>query len=315
MRACSRCGKEAVTYLAYRGDHLCSAHFRGFVERRVRREVREQGRIPRGSRVAVGVSGGKDSVTTLRLLHGILAPRRDVTLVAVTVDEGIAAYRPAGIDIARRTAEELGVAWSLVTYREEAGLTLDEIVARKTEGLPCTFCGPLRRRSLNRAAREAGASHLATGHNLDDVAQSVLMNTLRGDLGRMARLAPHAAPATGPRGAPDGLVPRLLPLRSLPEREVALYAILNGWEYHDGECPYAAGATRGRIRDMLLALEEAEPGTRHALASGGARLAIALRAAAPADAPRAATCASCGEPCASRATICRGCEMIAALPR
>ena len=307
MRACARCGQEAVVTLAYAGEDLCAKHFGAVVERRVLKEIRRQGPYPGGSKVAVAVSGGKDSVVALRLLHRVLAPRRDVTLHAVTVDEGIAAYRPPSLAVAEKAAADLGVPWTLVSYEDEAGVTMDEVVARKTEGLPCTYCGPLRRRSLNRAAKAVGATHLATGHNLDDVAQSVLMNTLRGDVQRAMRLGPH-------RETVAGLVPRLMPLRAVPEREVALYAILNGIPYHDGECPYAAGATRGRYRDLLLQLEEDEPGTRQRLVAGGDVVAAALRAAHPQGEPPGA-CATCGEAVAPGKATCRGCELLAALPR
>lgn len=292
--------------LAYAGEDLCERHFTGMVERRVLKEIRRQGPYPPGARVAVAVSGGKDSVVALRLLHRVLSPRRDVSLHAVTVDEGIEGYRPASLAVAEKAAADLGVPWTLVSYAEEAGVTMDEVVARKAEGLPCTYCGPLRRRSLNRAAKSVGATHLATGHNLDDVAQSVLMNTLRGDTSRAMRLGPH-------RETVPGLVPRLMPLRAVPEREVALYAILNGIPYHDGECPYSVGATRGRFRDLLLQLEEDEPGTRQRLVAGGDVVAAALRVAHPQGEPPGA-CATCGEAVAPGKATCRGCELLGALP-
>lgn len=293
------CGKPAVIFVPYSGQRLCAEEFCEFVERRVKREVRRQGPYASGSVVAVGLSGGKDSVVALRLLHGIFAPRRDVRLVAVTADEGIAGYRPPSIEIARRHAEALGVEHVLVAYRELAGSTMDELVPAHPERTPCAMCGPLRRRALNEAARRAGATHLATGHNLDDVAQTVLMNVLRGDVDRLARMAPHEDPI-------PGLVPRIQPLRTVPEREVALYAILKGWEFHDGECPYAGPAHRGRIRDLLLDLEEGEPGTRHSLLAAQERVAALARAADGGPATLSG-CAVCGSPASG--AVCGACAV------
>lgn len=303
LPSCSKCRESAVHFVRYSGQHLCRTHFLDFVERRVKRDVRHQGPYAKGTHVAVALSGGKDSVVTLRLLHAIFRENPTVRLSAITVDEGIAQYRPPSIEIARRQCEELGVAHHLASYQGEAGVTMDEVVLADPATKACATCGPLRRRSLNAAAKRAGATHLATGHNLDDTAQSVLMNVLKGDVDRLARLGPH-------RDAKPGLVPRLMPLRSIPEKEVALYAILQGWEFHDGECPYAPEATRGKYRDLLLALERDEPGTRHALVAGYDRLAPLI--AAGVERAEMSECERCGEP-TSGARLCAACTRVDAL--
>lgn len=296
--ACS-CGAPSVYLARYSGEHLCEAHFLRFVEKRVHRELRQQGPFKRG-RIAVALSGGKDSVVTLRLLHETFRENPKLELAAVTVDEGIASYRPPSIEVARSHCEEIGVPHEVLSYEQTSGVTMDKVVAHPSRAhLPCAYCGVLRRKNLNEAARRVGATHLATGHNLDDVAQTLLMNHLKGDVERLARMGPHRADQVLP-----GLVPRILPLRAIPEREVALYAILRGWSYHDGECPYAQDATRGRYRDLLLQLEEETPGTRHALLAGYDRLAPLLRT----QAPTLAACEACGEP--SSGPRCRACALL-----
>lgn len=297
-QACS-CGKGAVYFARYSGEHLCPTHFCESVERRVRKEMRKQGPFKRDETIAVALSGGKDSVVTLRLLHEILKENPRITIRAVTIDEGIASYRPPSIETSARHCKEIGVEHVVLSYEETAGVTMDKVVANPLRTMaPCAYCGVLRRRNLNEAARRASATHLATGHNLDDYAQSILMNHLRGDTDRLARLGPHSADRVTP-----GLVPRILPLRLIPEKEVALYAILRGWEFHDGECPYSVEATRGRYRDLLLDLEEKEPGTRHALVAGYDRLAPLLKSGAALSA-----CESCGEP--TSGARCRACALV-----
>lgn len=288
-------------FARYSGEHLCPEHFSRSVEKRVKRELRKQGPFPSGSRIAVALSGGKDSVVTLRLLHETFRDTR-VEVVAVSIDEGIAGYRPPALEVARRHCDELGVEHVVLSYEETAGVTMDRVVTNPLRTLaPCAYCGVLRRRNLNEAARRARATHLATGHNLDDYAQSILMNHLRGDVERLARMGPHR-----PGRVQPGLVPRVLPLRLIPEKEVALYAILRGFEFHDGECPYSVEATRGRYRDLLLDLEEREPGTRHALVAGYDRLAPLLKSEAILGA-----CAECGEPTSGER--CRACALVATL--
>ena len=293
------CGAPSVYLARYSGEQLCEEHFLRSVEKRVHRELRQQGPFKHG-RIAVALSGGKDSVVTLRLLHETFRSNPQLELAAVTVDEGIASYRPPSIEVAAEHCKELGIPHEVLSYEETSGVTMDKLVVHPARAhMPCAYCGVLRRRNLNEAARRVGATHLATGHNLDDVAQTLLMNHLKGDVDRLARMGPHRAGQVLP-----GLVPRILPLRAIPEREVALYAILRGWRYHDGECPYAQDATRGRYRELLLQLEEETPGTRHALLAGYDRLAPLLRE----EGGTLRACEACGEP--SSGARCRACELI-----
>ncbi|MHB8586975.1 MAG: ATP-binding protein [Thermoplasmatota archaeon] len=274
-RSCSRCGGTAILSIPYSGQRLCKSHFIEFFEQRVKHEIRAQGPYPGDEKLAVAVSGGKDSIVTLRLLQEIMGERRGFQLICITIDEGIAGYRPEGMRVAKATAEELGLPFHTTSYKDLVGKDLDTLVA-DAQALPstptaCGICGPLRRRALNAAAQAVGARKLATGHNLDDMAQTVLLNILRGDVAAIGRMAPHATSL-------PGYVRRIVPLRTIPEREVALYAFLRGFTYHDGECPHSGEAERGHVREMLLDLEERTPGTRHRLLAARDRMAALVAA-------------------------------------
>jgi len=295
---CDRCSAPVVEWIRYSGEHLCREHFLEFVERRVKREVRRQVELRGGERIAIGMSGGKDSSATAVLLDRFFGNRRDLELVGVTVDEGIASYRPAGIEFARRLCARLGIEHRVVAYEDTAGHTMDEVVSLDYHAIPCSYCGPFRRQALNQAARDAGADFVATGLNLDDTAQSILMNVTRGDIEKLARLGPHES-------RQPGLVPRIQPLRMIPEKEVYLYALLRGIEFHDATCPYAARAQRGRFRDILHRLEETSPGTRHAIVRGYDQLRPLLQTKYPPA--ELAACARCGEPTVNE--VCKACEL------
>ena len=295
---CSKCETPAVTLIRYSGQHLCAAHFRDFVERRVKREIHRQVELLGGERVAIGLSGGKDSSTTTVLLHDILSPRRDIELVAITVDEGIASYRPEGIEHAKALCGALGIEHRVVRYEDTVGWRMDDVVAADPEAIPCSYCGVFRRNALNRAASDIDADYVATGLNLDDTAQSILMNVARGDVEKLARLGPHDHPQ-------PGLVPRLQPLRAVPEKEVYLYAMVRGIRFHDGTCPHAERAQRGRFREILNRLEEDSPGTRHAIVRGYDRLRPLFADHFPP--PELSECVACGEPTAN--LMCKACEL------
>lgn len=296
---CSTCEAPAVIDQPYRGRHACATHFARSVEERARRELGRQ--LPRrGVRtVAVALSGGKDSAVALALTHAYLRDRPGVRVVAVSVDEGIAGYRARTLAAARALAERLGISHRVVRSESEIGWTTDAAATRLPTTVPCSFCGVWRRRLLNRGARDAEADALVLGFNLDDLAQTVLMNLVRGDLDHLVRMAPH-------RVTQPGLVPRVAPLALVPEREVFLYARLRGLPFDHGECPHAVRASRNLFREIVWRLEEAQPGTRQSLLRTHDRLARLLLAEAEFGAP--GRCRSCGE--ASATTLCRTCEYL-----
>lgn len=301
MSLCDKCGRQAVIFVRYSGAHLCKEHFSDFVERRVKHEIREQVDLKGGERLAVAVSGGKDSTVALELLHRILGRRGDLKMCAVTVDEGIQGYRDSSMPMVARMCDRLGIEHIVVSFREMYGTTMDDISRLSREQSACSYCGVLRRRAMNSAARGWGATHLATGLNLDDTAQSILMNFARGDVERLARLGPH-------RRVQPGLVPRIQPLRTVPESESLLYAMVNGLEFHDLECPYAPEAVRNEYRAVLAQLEDQFPGTRHSMLRSYDRLKPAMDSSFE---PAALGSCACGEPTASER--CKTCELLAKL--
>jgi uncharacterized protein (TIGR00269 family) len=255
---CIKCSKEAVEYIRYNGSYLCEEHFLEYVERRVKKEIRQQVDLDGMSKVAVALSGGKDSSVALYIVHQALRQRRDISVVAITVDEGISGYRPVTMERARQLTEMLGVEHHLISFQEEVGRTMDDMVKVTGQKGPCTYCGVIRRRCMNKVAREVGADVLATGLNLDDTAQSILMNFTRGDVERLARLGPH-------RKVQPGLIPRIQPLRSIPEKESYLYAMLRHLPFSDDECPYADLALRNEYRSIVDGLEAKHTGTKFAI--------------------------------------------------
>lgn len=268
----------------------------------MRREFHRQWPGIAGGTVAVALSGGKDSATALALTARYLARRRSIRLVAISIDEGIAGYRAPTLVRAAELAERLGVDHRIVAARDRLGTTTDEVAERMPTVTPCSYCGVWRRRLLNDAAREVGADVLVLGFNLDDLAQTVLMNLARGDVARISRMAPH-------RHRQPGLVPRIAPLAAVPEREVFLYARLAELPFDHGECPHAGRAARNVFREVVWRLEDALPGTRQALLRTQRQLTDVLVGTAGTGAP--AMCPVCGSP--SAGGRCRACTYLESL--
>jgi uncharacterized protein (TIGR00269 family) len=285
--------------LPYAGSHLCRNHFRIFVEKRVRRELHRQAPGLNGGTLAVALSGGKDSSVMLSLLVKFLGMRRNVKIVAITVDEGIEGYRSKTIAQATKLTESLGVEHMIRTFKDELGTSTDIAAKTITDLAPCSSCGVWRRTVLNKAAREIGAVRLAVGFNLDDLAQTVLMNLLRGEPHRLTQMAPHV------RKEAD-FVPRIAPLAAIPEREVYLYATLLDIPFDHAECPYAPLAGRNIFRETLWRLEDSLPGTRHSIMRTREKLLEVLADALPPT--QIGRCSLCGEPAAG--ALCRSCAFV-----
>jgi uncharacterized protein (TIGR00269 family) len=258
-------------------------------------------------KIAIGLSGGKDSVVLLHLLARIEEKFPRSSLIAITIDEGISKYREESIEIARKNASQLGIFHRIFTFKDIFGYTIDEIMNDEhvmSLGVSaCAFCGSLRRRALNQKAREVGATKLAVGHNLDDEAQSILLNVVRSDVHRLARLSVDSVTKN------SSFVPRIKPLRLIPERETILYAHYKGIEFHSQPCPYSMNVLRGEIESILNGLEHNRPGTKYAVLKFLDDLTPALRYYFTES--DFATCEQCGEPSSKKK--CNVCKLMSQL--
>ncbi|MEC7688066.1 MAG: TIGR00269 family protein, partial [Candidatus Thermoplasmatota archaeon] len=245
----------------------------------------------------------------LYFMHSLLNMRRDVDLIAGVVDEGIDGYRSPSIDCAEKLCTMLDVKFERISYPDLSFPEMDNVVKLlpkisqnnvEADGMmPCSFCGVFRRQGLNSLANRIKADVIALGHNLDDVAQSVLMNMQKGEVDRTARLAPHTTQPI------EGLAPRIVPLRWIPEQEIHAAAIHLNLPIHHGDCPHAGGAMRQRSRDIIATIEKDIPGSRHGLVQSMDR--IRELASESKNVSKILSCERCGEP--TSRPVCQSCTM------
>ncbi|KAK1066726.1 cytosolic thiouridylase subunit Ctu1 [Friedmanniomyces endolithicus] len=173
-------------------------------------------------------------------------------------DEGIAGYRNHSLEAVKRNAEVLGLPLKILGYEELYGWTMDEVVAQVGRKGNCTYCGVFRRQALDRGAAVLRVAHVVTGHNADDVAETVVMNLLRGDLARLGR---GTSLITGTGGAEGGFasVKRSKPLMWAYEKEIVMYAHHKRLDYFSTECIYSPEAFRGSARTLIKNLERIRP--------------------------------------------------------
>jgi len=258
------------------GAHLCGDHLRRSVEKRAKRRIREDTLLDPDAtpddpdRWVIGLSGGKkDSVALTQILDDVFGKDPRVEMLALTIHEGIEGYRDESIDATIELTEDPldpprgrllrgGVRRAWTTWSR----------ATRRTWPPARTAACSGGTSSKNTPPSFDADKLLTGHNLDDEAQTAMMNFLEGDVRQVAK---HFDASLGPfdeRGGGDAFVPRAKPLRDVPEKEIALYCHVRDLPTHMAECPHSSEAYRGEIQSTIHDLEENHPGARHSIMAG-----------------------------------------------
>ena len=303
-KKCDKCGKKAIIELPYGPHFFCKQHFLHFFEKRVRKTCRVNKLVKQREKLLVAYSGGKDSSVALYLMKKIFGKTNGVE--ALLIDEGIKGYRDKALGFAEQNCKAWEIPFTRISFKEEFGFTMVDVMkktgAKKKLGGTCSFCGVLRRQLMNKYAKELGAGKLVTGHNLDDEAQSVLMNVCDADLKRFVRVGAMAG-----QTKVKGLVPRIKPLWETPEIEVIAFAHYSGIKFYEEQCcPFKWQAKRNVYRAVLNHLESQFPGTMHSTLSF-------LKQAKPALLKKKkeiviGSCERCGSP--TNQKVCAACKKI-----
>ncbi|EAA30993.1 adenine nucleotide alpha hydrolases-like protein [Neurospora crassa] len=233
---------------------VCKGCFLTLFEEEVHHTIVSSNLFYPGERVAIGASGGKDS-TVLASVLKTLNERYNygLELVLLSIDEGIKGYRDDSLETVKRNAVQYDMPLKIVGYDELYGWTMDQVVETIGKKGNCTYCGVFRRQALDRGAKMLDIKHVVTGHNADDVAETILMNLLRGDMGRLARSTNIVT------GDDSSDVKRSKPLKYAYEKEIVMYAYHKKLDYFSTECIYSPEAFRGTARALIKQLERIRP--------------------------------------------------------
>ncbi|CAL9060674.1 unnamed protein product [Musa banksii] len=303
-RLCSTCNqRKAALKRPKTLEQICRECFYSVFEDEIHNVIMDNNLFKPGERVAVAASGGKDS-TVLAYVMSELNRRHNygLDLFLLSVDEGITGYRDDSLETVKRNEIEYGLPLKVVSYKDLYGWTMDEIV--KTIGLKnnCTFCGVFRRQALDRGAALLKADKLVTGHNADDIAETVLLNILRGDIARLSR-------CTFITTGEDGPIPRCKPFKYTYEKEIVMYAYFKKLDYFSTECIYSPNAYRGFAREFIKDLERMRPRAILDIIRSGEN----FRTATSTKMPEQGTCERCGY--ISSQKLCKACLLLEGLNR
>lgn len=212
----------------------------------MRKAIQEFDLIQNGDKIAVGVSGGKDSLV---LLEGLVRLKRFIGInyevTAITLDP-----RFGGTDGDYSSVEEmcqrLGV--DFILKRTHIGEIVFDV---RQETNPCSLCARMRRGALHDAAKEAGCNKIALGHNYDDAVETFVMNLF--NEGRLGCFAPKSYLSRKD-------ITMIRPLVFAPEKEVRSAAKRSGLEVVKSKCPADGHTSREETKRFLAERNKADKG-------------------------------------------------------
>jgi uncharacterized protein (TIGR00269 family) len=288
---CNRCRGPAVVEVRRHNAAYCSDCFMHVFREQVKRAIKGHAMFSPGDRILVAVSGGKDSLALWDVLLGL-----GYEAAGLYLGLGIGGYSDRSGDVTKAFAAGRDAELIVVDLERDYGYDIPT-AGRKGSRSTCAVCGLSKRYVFNRAALEGGYDVIATGHNLDDEAATLLGNTLRWQTEYIARQAP-ALPGK------NGMVKKVKPLFRLSELETAAFAFLRGIDYVVEECPLVAGNTQLRYKDAMNAIEATSPGTKAQFFLGYLERGRPLFQAS--DDAELSPCARCGQPTPGRfCAFCR----------
>ena len=213
----------------------------------VRRAVDDYGMIDEGDRIAVGISGGKDSLALLVTLAEMrrFYPKK-FEIVAVTVDMGL-----GGMDFSEvaELCRRLGV-----KYRIEKTDIAKIIFEVRRESNPCSLCAKMRRGSLHAAAQAEGCNKVALGHHYDDAVETFMMNLFFE--GRLGCFSPKSYLS-------NRRLTLIRPLLYATEKDVQYFTNKRHLPVVTSTCPEDHATERENMKQLLASLERENKGVKH----------------------------------------------------
>lgn len=299
-------------YTLESGKSIGKQQFIHYFEKKVFKTIFDFKLIDRKDKtIGVAASGGKDSNAVLVALKhfidkykntNLISP--EIELIAVSVDEGIPSYRKRLLAKLHNLTKKLGIKHNTFTFKEEFGKTLKQIEPKiKKLGLTnCYVCSILKRWLINKKLKQIKADKIATGHTIDDEAETILLNQLKGNTLLLAKLGPK----TGIIKI-KGFVQRIKPLYEVTTKEIIAYNKALNLLLSLDVCPLRHTTLRVEIRKWLSHLEKDHLEVKRAIVKSFLNIMSLLKKKYSTKITSIKRCKICGQP--SSQDICKACQL------
>lgn len=294
---CDYCENLVVYSRKYSGTNLCSKCFSNSIIHKTTKTISKYNMIKSGDVVGVAVSGGKDSLSLLHVLKKISIDH-NFTLKAITVDEGIPGYRDEALKIVEEFCKKIDVEHTVYSYRSLFGTTLEQTLELRGDEKvsSCSICGILRRRAIDFGAIDRGVDVIATGHNLDDMLQTFIINIISGDTKKIGWMDPDTS---------ENKTRKVKPMCEIYENEIVFYAFTNEIPFQSEECPHMNEGIRTEIRNFLNSLEKNHSGIKNNMYRSVLKISSTLK---DSNNSEWKICSKCGNECTGK--ICSVCNTL-----
>ncbi|WUR02418.1 tRNA-5-methyluridine(54) 2-sulfurtransferase [Vairimorpha necatrix] len=311
--SCDNCTTQKAIILRSKDrSKVCKECFYTLFEDDIHNTIINSSMFIEGSTVGIGISGGKDSTVLAYVLDKLNKKYQyNLKLVLLCVDEGIKGYRDYSIDTVHENSRDLDLNLKIVSFDNMFGLNMDEVVKKVGKRNNCTYCGVFRRQALEEAARNLNVDYIVTGHNADDMAETVLLNLVRGDFNRLQRCT---SPVSSKHVTDDGFIlslPRAKPFKYTYQKEIVLYAFHKKLKYFSTECSYAPEASRGFVRNFVKEIEKIDSTVIFNIIKSGDNLFNQNNTINT----EVFSCIKCSHPTSSSDKICKGCSFVKILKK
>ena len=267
------------------------------IEKKVAETIKKYKLINKNEKVVVALSGGKDSTFTLYILHKL-----GYNVHGLTIDLHLGDWSKKNLENVKKFCKELGVGLTVVDLKKELGqgICFIKAVLKQKKGLTgCSVCGTVKKYILNKYAKKLKADKIATGHNLDDECQNVLMNFLKGNV----FLGVNSAPSSGFGEKVKGFVQRIKPLFFIPEDEIRKFSKAKKFPVLYERCPCAFGTYRVDTRNWFESAKITD-NEKLRIVENFQKIAVGLRNK---NQKKLRFCRKCKEP--STGEVCSACKI------
>ncbi len=263
------------------------------IEQKIRQTLSKI-KLNKKEKILVALSGGKDSAVT-----GFLLKKFGYNIEGFHIDLGMGDYSEKCLKAVKKLCNDLDIKLHFYDIRKEMGSSmcyLRSAIQSQKSLKNCAICGVIKKWILNREARKLKADKIATGHNLDDEAQTFLVNVLKG----ATELSLNSGVIS--KNAKDKkFIPRIKPLFYIPEKEVREFSKKNKLPVVYEKCPCALDSYRIQVRKFMNTLPDKN---KLNILKNAEKILKKI------DKKESEIhyCEVCGEP--SRNEICKACELL-----